>query len=638
MAIVEMKHMDMLALDGDKQALLNAIQKLGCVQLLPADAEDVTFNRPTATAELPALEETVTRVVWAIGRLHRYDTEKKPFMGDKPAIDTAQADALLEELPRYMQTVEKLESLEREAGELRGQTSRLDAAKEQLNPWRGFALPLDQVRSTRNTVAMLGSVQKSALEQWLADGSLTDLCVVEPVSYQRDLAYVYVVYHRAGKDQLLALLKDGGYTAIVLPQTTLTAEEQLNALASEQAVIDSKQAAVIEATAALAGDIAPLKRLYDALSSKRARLTAAKNFSQSERTFFVQSWVPAPMAEQVEKRLKAVSPTASVSFYDALEGEEPPVLLHNGAVVTPFESVVSSFSMPSPYSVDPTMVMMPFFINFMGMMVSDAGYGLMMAIIAPLLIKLLKPAKSTQRMLWLIAGGGVMTVFWGAMYNTWFGFAPFPSVFDPMNNALPVMATCIGLGALHLFAGLGMAAYLNIRRGKFMDMVYDQLSWFLLIVGLVLLAFAPEIGKWMALVGAGIILVMAGREKSKNPIKRLISGFGALYGITGWVSDLLSYIRLFGMGLATGVIGMVINILVGMVAGGGVIGAILSAVVFVGGHLFNAGINIFGAYVHSCRLQYNEFFGKFFEDGGKPLTPLTQSNHYVYIREAQTRA
>ena len=88
------------------------------------------------------------------------------------------------------------------------------------------------------------------------------------------------------------------------------------------------------------------------------------------------------------------------------------------------------------------------------------------------------------------------------------------------------------------------------------------------------------------------------------------------------------------MGLATGVIGMVINILVGMVAGGGgIIGIFFAALVFVGGHLFNAGINIFGAYVHSCRLQYIEFFGKFYEDGGKPFIPLAERSSYVYIRD-----
>jgi V/A-type H+-transporting ATPase subunit I len=205
-----------------------------------------------------------------------------------------------------------------------------------------------------------------------------------------------------------------------------------------------------------------------------------------------------------------------------------------------------------------------------------------------------------------------------------------------MNNAMPVMMICIALGAVHLFTGLGVAAYMNIRRGKPLDAVCDQLSWFMLVVGLGLMLVAPAAGKWGALAGAAIILVTAGRAKSKNPFKRLISGLGALYGVTSWVSDLLSYMRLFGMGLATGVIGMVINILVNMVFSAGPVGWVIGAGLFVGGHLFNLAINTLGAYVHSGRLQYIEFFGKFYEDGGKPFMPLTQTNRYVYITESDS--
>lgn len=638
MAIVEMKHVDILALEKDRPALLRAIQKLGCIQVLPSETADAAFNSQPANAELSLAEDTITRVIWAIGKLGRFDTAKKPLFSDKPTIDEGQAHAVAQRQPELMQTIERLEALERETGELRGQIARVDVAREQLLPWQGFTLPLGEVQSTRNTVAMLGSLQKSASDRWLAEGSLSDLCWMEQVSVQRDQAYVCVLMHRACREEVFQKLKEAGFVQIQLPNMSGTVEAQLRHQDDEKQAAERRLQEIAVETASLAAQIDDLKQLHDILDSDRARLMAAKNISVSERTFYLQGWVPASVTEKLEAKLRKVSPTVAMEFYDQLEGEEPPVLLHNRPAVSPFETVVSSFSLPAPLSVDPTAVMMPFFINFMGMMVSDAGYGLMMAIIAPILIKLLKPAQGMRRMLWIITGGGIMTVFWGAMYNTWFGYAPFPSLLDPMNNALPVMAICIGLGSLHLFAGLGMAAYLNIKRGKVFDAIADQLSWFLLVVGLVLLAFAPTIGQWMALVGAALILVFAGRSKSNNPIKRVISGLGALYGITGWVSDLLSYIRLFGMGLATGVIGMVINILVGMVSGFGPIGVIMGALVFVGGHMFNAGINIFGAYVHSCRLQYIEFFGKFYEDGGKPFLPLGDRGRYVYIRDVEPQA
>lgn len=638
MAIVEMKHVDMLALESDKPALLRAIQKMGCFQLLPADSEDVTFNSSAPMAELPSLEETLTRVSWAIGKLHRYDTTKTPLMADKPSITETQAESVVYAQPELMRVVEQLEAQERESGELRGQSARVDATREQLLPWQGLPVRLNEVQSTRNTVAMLGTVQKTALDQWLADGTLGQLCDLQMVSQQRDQAYVYVLAHRSCQEKILATLKEGGFAPASLPLADATVEEQLNTLSIERQQIEADQQKVTEQTAALANHIGDLKKLYDILSSRRVRLMAAKNFSESERTFFVQGWVPAPLIDRIEKQLVKVAPTVALEFYDPAEGEEPPVMLHNKPIVTPFESVVTGFSLPAPGSFDPTAIMMPFYVNFMGMMISDAGYGLMMAIIMPLLIKALKPSAGTRRMLWILTAGGVATVFWGALYNSWFGFAPLPSVFDPMNNALPVMGVCIALGAVHLFTALGVAAYLNIRRGKPWSAVADQLSWFLLVVGLALMIVVPSVGKWLALTGAGIVLVTAGREKSKNPFKRLLSGLGALYGATSWVSDLLSYMRLFGMGLATGVIGMVINILVAMVFSSGPIGWVLGAILFVGGHLFNAAINTLGAYVHSCRLQYIEFFGKFFEDGGKPFTPLTETNRYVYITEAQSQS
>ncbi|HNW85832.1 MAG TPA: V-type ATP synthase subunit I [Candidatus Limiplasma sp.] len=638
MAIVEMKHMDMLALEHDRLALLRAIQKLRCVQVLPADAEHATFNRLPATDELPQAEETIARVDWAISRLQKYDTAKKPLMADKPTITDEQANAVAMRTPELMKTVERLEALEREAGELRGQSARVDSAKEQLMPWKALSLPPAEIRNTKNTIAMLGSLQKSMLDRWTAEGTLTDLCWMETVSVQRDLAYVCLMMHRSNRETVMNTLKEASFTQIQLQTGISTVEEQLTRLAAEKDQLETSQQAIVAETASMAPAISDLKELYDVLGAQRARMVAARSFSASESTFFLQSWIPAPLEDAARQKLQAVSPSVALEFYGPLEGEEPPVILQNQPMISPFETVVSSFSLPAPFSVDPTAVMMPFFINFMGMMVSDAGYGLAMAIIAPLLIRILKPAPSMRRMLWIILGGGIMTVFWGAMYNSWFGYAPFPSLLDPMNNALPVMGLCIGLGALHLFAGLGMAAYLNIKRGHPLDAVADQLSWFLLIIGLALMAVVPSVGKWLAIAGAAIIVVFAGRAKSNNPLKRLLSGLGALYGVTSWVSDLLSYIRLFGMGLATGVIGMVINILVGMVAGFGPVGVVMGALVFVGGHLFNAGINIFGAYVHSCRLQYIEFFGKFYEDGGKPFLPLTDTGRYVYIRDAQTRA
>ena len=348
--------------------------------------------------------------------------------------------------------------------------------------------------------------------------------------------------------------------------------------------------------------------------------------------------MPAALGDKVSAELQKLSPTCSVEIYAPAEDDEPPILLHNGKFATPFESVVEGFALPSPKGMDPTAVMAPFYALLFGMMLSDAGYGLVMALAIPLLLKLKKPGKNSVKMLWLLFYSAIATVVCGAIYNTWFGFnLPVKSILDPINDPMPVMIVCMGVGVVHLYAGMILAAYMNIKRGKPQDAVFDQLSWMMLVSGLMMLVAGgviAEIGKWMAIIGVVIILIWAGREKSRNPFKRLISGLGSLYGATSWISDILSYMRLFGMGLATGVIGMVINQLVGMAFSSGIIGAVIGSVLFVGAHAFNLGINALGAYVHSCRLQYIEFFGKFYEEGGVAFRPLAYNTHYVNIHQA----
>ena len=648
MAIVEMKRVSLLAPAEDEASLLELLQRLQCVHLTPAADDDASFSRTDTPTELAGLDDRISRVGWAIGKLNRYDPTKKPFLGDKPSISLDDAHALLgDQSQTLMRTVEALEALERESGELRGQASRIAVTREQLTPWAALPVPVNEVHSTRNTMATLGTAQKSALDALISGGELSPLCDVNVIGYLRETAYLYLVAHKSVAEETLQTLKKAGFATVSLNDIDDTVNQKLSQLDTELMDIDKRQQAIIGEVSDYGKDVADLRALYDCLCTQRERLTARQNLVSSKRTFYLTGWTPDTLMEKLEKRVHELSPSACIEFSDPAEGEEPPVLLENGPVVSPYESIVSGFSLPSYTGIDPTAVMMPFFANFMGMMVSDAGYGILMVLLCPLLIKLLKPGLGIKRMMWILTGGGVATIIWGALYNTWFGFGPWPSVFDPVNNALPVMGVCVGLGAVHLFAGLGVAAYMNIKRGKIGSAIADQLSWFLLVLGLIIMVlpmFAPGIpaglassGQWLALAGAAIILVTSGREKSKNPFKRLISGLGALYGVTSWVSDLLSYMRLFGMGLATGVIGMVFNQLVGMIFALGPVFYIIAVPLFVFCHLFNAGINILGAYVHSCRLQYIEFFGKFYEEGGKPFVPLSSTNRYCYIKEAQPR-
>ena len=631
MAIVDMLRLDVLMMQRDQAEFIKMMQRAGCVQFVPVqtDAEQPAGSQAQA---LGRTEELLSRVRWAISRLLKYDPVKQSMFRPLPQ---AKLESLEDSnLDAVMDVVAQLEALEQQNGELRGHQTRLTQTAEQLKPWLGLGIPSGRLRGTAATAVFSGQASARGLNK-LAEDWQGRPAIISVLSSERDTAFFYAVVHQSLADELLSDLRAAGYQPALPLSGEGTPREQLDRIYEELAQLRAESDRIQEETSRLGVHLPALRLAFEALSARQSRLDAQEQMARTGSTAMMSGWVPKHLAGELSADIKKSFPDAQTALREPQEGEEPPVLLHNSPITRPYEAVVTGFALPAFGALDPTSVMMPFFACFFGMMVSDAGYGLLMALLIPLMVKFMQPSEGARKLFWILAGGGLATVVWGALYNTWFGFGPWPSVFDPVNNSLPVMAVCIGIGALHLFTGLGLGAAQNIRKGDYLSVVYDQLSWAMLVIGLGLLALPQTagFGKWLAIAGAVIVLLTAGRNKTNNPIKRLVSGLGALYGVTGWISDLLSYMRLFGMGLATGVIGMVINQLVGMMMGGGIIGMVLGAVVFVGAHLFNAAINILGAYVHACRLQYIEFFGKFYEEGGKPFKPLRLAPRYVRIQE-----
>ena len=640
MAIVEMKRLTLLAPRSDQEKLLRVLQKMRCVEISEPEAELQTEARQDASS-LAEAREQLRRVDWALDQLKRYDTAGKVMFGAYPEVSAQEAEAVWKERDRYMLLVSTLEDFERRRGEMKAQELRARNQIAQYEPWRDLdEAPETLLRGTKSVLYLAGTLPSRdvpKLEARLAD---LQYAACAQVGAHKDSACLVVALHREIEADARAALDEAGFTPEAFaPLGGKTPKEYLAELNEQLEDIQWDRDQMQDAAARMAGDIQGLKLLREQWADQVQRLEAAQRFCVTESTFLFRGWVPADAAEKVSAKIRKLSPACALEIADPGAEETPPTLLRNGPFATAFEPVVEGYSLPDYRGIDPTAIMAPFYACLFGMMVSDAGYGLLMAIVLPLFVKIKKIKRENAKMLDLLTWGGVATVIWGLIYNTVFGFNPLPEKYwllDAVNNSLPVMGVCIGVGALHLFAGLGVGAYMNFKRGQPLAAVADQIAWGTLIIGLglLLLPQTAQIGTVLALVSAGIILLFTKRGE-KNPFKRVIGGLGALYGITSWVSDLLSYMRLFGMGLATGVIGLVFTQLIGMVWSGGIAGKVIGAVLFVACHLFNLGINALGAYVHSCRLQYIEFFGKFYEDGGKPFRPLASHPKYVSVQSAQ---
>ncbi len=642
MAIVEMKRLTLLGLHRDKARVFRELQRLGCVEIAEQSGEAFaayTAHADAAAKRLETVSGLLPRVEWLISQLNRYHPMKNPFMGARPEADPAAVQAIEADEAGMTALIDQAEALERRLGDSRGRISRLQAQMEQYASWAGLDIPAEELHSLRHVAQLIGTVGKRALEG--LERAWADLPVaVETVGEQREQANVWIACHLSCRDRVLADLRAADWTPVTLPCEKGTVADWLKAQQDAVRAELRGQLALQDEWRALAERLPDVRVWYDLLQVERDGLAAQGRTLDTASAFLAEGWVPADAAQAVTERLEKIAPACQIEITDPPEGVEPPVLLQNGRAAAPFEAIVSGYALPRYGTVDPTAAMAPFYAFLFGMMLSDAGYGLVMALAIPLLIRVKHPAKENQKMLWVIFWSSLATVVCGAIYNTWFGAQLLPvTLLDPIGNPMPVMIFCLAVGLLHLYAGLGVGAYANIRKGKVLDAVFDQFSWILAVSGVIMLLagdmIAPgvaEAGKWLAIAGVAIIVLFAGREK-KNPFSRLLGGLGALYGATSWISDIFSYMRLFGMGLATGVIGMVINMLIGMMMEAGPLGIVFGVVIAVFAHLFNLGINALGAYVHSCRLQYIEFFGKFYEEGGVPFRPLKAITRYVNLPE-----
>ena len=406
-----------------------------------------------------------------------------------------------------------------------------------------------------------------------------------------------------------------------------------------------------------------LERTEDYFRVRAQKYRVLGELWQSRTVFFLEGYVPEGAAEKVKARILERF-AAQVEIRDPEAGEQAPVLLKNGRIAESVQGVLESFGLPRRGETDPTAVMWLFYVFFFGMMLADAAYGFLVAASCGiLLLRFRGMPEAWRRSVKLFFWCGISTLIWGVLFGSYFGDALdvaaeafwgvrlpegeslLPAVwFAPIQDPMKMLLYAMLFGLIHLLTGLAIRGLRYLREKRYGDFFCQVVLWYVLLAGLLLLLLPGEIfrsvtgirldfplaltaaGKILAAAGALGILLFAGR-RAKNPAVRLALGAYELYGVTGWLGDVLSYSRLLALGLATGVIASVINQM------GVMLGPVGFFVVFLAGHLLNLAINLLGAYVHTCRLQYVEFFGKFYEGGGRPFAPFAQETKYVEIKE-----
>ena len=590
----------------------------------------------------------MSRTDTALDTLKRYSKEKEPLFATKKVINGERLKDLLNrraEIEGYISSILRLNYRLRMTDE---KINKMSSDLASLKPWIVYDVPLD-ISETKFTNIELGVVPSTVnldnIKEKFSELELpSDISVVNS---DRELIYLAVVMMKEGTDNVLGILKQYGFTQLPFQGFEGRVSDNIEKITKQ---IDEQKDVRRELEDEVAGygkmqqDI---EFLSDYLTIERDRERIKSKMRVTKRTFNFEGWVPSHLKDGVERILDRYG--CHYEYREPLEGEEVPVMIENSAAVTPFEAVTQMYSMPDYKGFDPTKWFAIFYAMFFGIMLSDAGYGLVITIATFVVLKKFELEGMTKKMVKMFMYCGIATVFWGAMFGGWFGdLIPVvadvlfgkkveikPIWFNPIDDPTRLLIWSLGFGVVHIFLGMAINAYMLIKRGHFWDAVFDVFSWYVLIIGAIMYGalgnsnpMLGKIGLYMAVIGAAVLLLTGGR-KNKG-FGKVTGGLGALYGITGYVSDILSYSRLLALGLATGVIASVVNTM-GSLGGRGIVSFIVLIVVGIVGHSFNMAINILGAFVHSSRLQYIEFFGKFYEDGGEEFDPFRNETKYIRI-------
>lgn len=635
-----MKHLRLLGMESEREALLKAMQEMECVEISSIDGSEEAlksgFAKPDDKALMSA-QEASRAYRTALASLDRFAPEKKGMFRKRQGVSRA-AFFSAESEENARTAAETINKDTRRLGEIESERTKNEALRATLAPWLTVDVPLGGADGALSvffgTVGL--NVTDDALKA-LAD-SLDGLLTWQQASSDRSLRYLLVMCHGSVKERALSALRDLGFSTVSFRGMTGTAKENDKALAENLAALEKERQEIEQRIAGLGGKREALLEASDRAAIALRREEAKSRLVGTDKAFLLEGWLPADRCAEIEKTLKPF--TCAIETREPTEDEYPqvPVQLKNNKLTRPLNMVTEMYSLPAYGTLDPNPLMAPFFILFYGIMMADMGYGLLMMIASVIISKKYRPKGTSGELFSLLGLCGISTFIMGALTGGFFGdfltqlvaivspgtvFA-LPKLFDPLDDLTMILIGSMALGMVQIVTGMAISLIEKCKRKKFLDAFFEEITWWTVFIGIALLA----LGKGAAVLYVGCALVLLGPIVQGKGWGKLTGVFGSLYNhVTGYFGDILSYTRLMALMLAGSVIAQVFNMLAAMP--GNVIAFIIISML---GNAMNFGLNLLGCYVHDLRLQCLEFFNKFYVDGGKPFRPMTLDTEYVDLQ------
>ena len=643
MAILKMKKLRICGVSEEQTQLIRQLQLLGSVEIgapcALTDTQGVQVFCAGDGKSADALLRTSARLTSALETLKHYETKKGGLFAARPEktigelfSDEAYAAAL--------DTAQAVLDAQDARSRLAAEKSRLTAVRESFVPWQQLPLPLETL-GTQHTRILLGTVPaQTDLEALRARVfEAADEVQLEQISADQQSLYLLVFVHKCAAEAVGAALRAAGFALTTFDGVQGTAAENIRRTDEAIAACEQQDAEKLAELTALAAQKPALQLAFDRCTQEISKAQAADRLVHSEKTFCLGGWVPCEDVGKLEALLSGFCCAWELTDPAPEEYPDVPVKLKNNKLTWPLNMVTEMYSLPAYDGVDPNPLMAPFFILFYGIMMADMGYGLLMILASIIITKKSRPKGTSGQMFGLMFSCGISTFLMGALTGGFFGdflpqlvgiidpdttFKALPSLFTPLDDTITILIGAMALGFVQIVTGMAISFVEKIKKGQIMDAIWEELTWWVVFAGIACMA----LGVTNIVLYVGLAMVVVGSGWSAKGFGKVTAIFGSVYNhVTGYFGDILSYSRLMTLMLAGSVIASVFNTL----------GAIPGNVVFfllvsVAGNGLNFALNLLSCYVHDLRLQCLEYFGKFYQDGGKPFEPLAINTKYVDIQ------
>ena len=647
MAIVKMKKFTLFAFEAERKRLLEELQRFGYVNFSksdPIEEFDYLKDVEVSTVGNNYVEES-TRIKWMIDYVGRFVEKEKGLSALKKGPIVYTFNELEKEANSYdyIPDFNELSDISKKIDSNNQKITAIDNSIKEISPWKSIKEPIEDLNSFRKLKFIMGYLPTKSLEKFRT--SIVDLnsTYFEEIDIVGRNSYCIIFTNQLEKEAVYENLRLNSFSEVNLEIKGVVSEETQR-LEDEKKILEEENSKLTDEIKKFTVSLQKMQSIYEYYQNLSLRNTVVSNFKATDKLDIIQGYVPADKENNFKELLEKLSASKVYLEIEDAKKDDPdvPIILKNNKIASLFESVTKMYALPKYDEVDPTFILSIFYWIFFGMMVADFAYGLILFVGSGIALMTLKFNDSTKKFLKFFFALSFSTMIWGLIYGSAFGdLITLPTqILDSSKDFMTVLMLSLAFGGVHLAFGLGMKAYVLIKNGNPMDAFYDVFLWYLTLTTVILVIVGkvitlPSIVNTIAFYGmiVGMLGIIAfGARDSKSIAGRIAGGLYSLYGITSYIGDFVSYLRLMALGLAGGFIAVAINIIVKMLVGGGIVGIIFGVIVFVFAQLFNIFLSFLSAYVHTSRLMYVEFFSKFYEGGGKAFKKFRSENKYIEVK------